>query len=79
MKKVALVFVLAVVAPSLVLAWLALGSLRDQELVVERQQTLLYQGVAEARAKQVQNHLAEQFLKNSWQTSRAFLSAVQMK
>ncbi len=60
MKKVALVFVLAVVAPSLVLAWLALGSLRDQELVVERQQTLLYQGVAEAMAKQVQNHLAEQ-------------------
>ena len=38
MKKIALVFVLAVFAPSLVLAWLAVRSLRDQQLVLERQQ-----------------------------------------
>jgi hypothetical protein len=44
MRKVALVFVIAVIAPSLVLAWLALRSLRDQEVVLERQQTLLYWG-----------------------------------
>jgi signal transduction histidine kinase len=60
MKKVALVFVIAVAAPSLVLAWLALRSLRDHQLVMERQQTLFYQGVAEAMANQVQNHLADQ-------------------
>ena len=36
MKKVALVFVLAVIVPSLGLAWLAVRSVRDQQLVLER-------------------------------------------
>jgi signal transduction histidine kinase len=58
MKKVALVFVLAVVAPSLVLAWLALRSLRDEQLVLERQQTLLYQAVAENVARDVSDAVA---------------------
>ena len=39
MKKVALVFVVAVFLPSLVLAWLAVRSLRDQQLVLEHQQS----------------------------------------
>jgi len=60
MRKVALVFVLAVVAPSLALAWLALRSLRDQEVVAERQQTLLYQGVADNVARAVSDAVAEQ-------------------
>jgi len=60
MRKVAFVFVLAVVAPSLALAWLALRSLRDQELVAERQQTLLYQGVADNVARAVSEAVAEQ-------------------
>ena len=60
MRKVALVFVLAVIGPSLVLAWLAMRSLRDQELVLERQQALLYQGVADSLAQQVQQQIAEQ-------------------
>jgi signal transduction histidine kinase len=59
MKKVAVVFVLAVFVPSLVLAWLAVRSLRDQQFLLERQQSLLYQGVADAAAKQVQDALAE--------------------
>ena len=59
MKRVALVFVLAVFVPSLVLAWLAVRSLRDQQFLLERQQSLLYQGVADARAKAVQDVLAE--------------------
>src|SRR5580765_4972087 len=59
MKKVALVFVLAVFVPSLVLAWLAIRSVRDQQTIVERQQTLLYQGVADTLAKAVQDFLAE--------------------
>ena len=59
MKKVALVFVLAVFVPSLVLAWLAVRSLRDQQFILERQQSLLYQGVADAKAKEVQDALVE--------------------
>jgi signal transduction histidine kinase len=59
MRKVALVFVLAVIGPSLVLAWLAVRSLRDQQFLLERQQSLLYQGVADASAKEVQDALAE--------------------
>ncbi len=60
MKKVALVFVLAVFAPSLVLAWLAVRSARDQQMVVAQQQTLLYQGVADAVAKDVRDFMGEQ-------------------
>src|SRR4051812_20036776 len=59
MKKVALVFVLAVFVPSLVLAWLAVRSLRDQQFLLERQQSLLYQGVADAVAGNVQDSIAE--------------------
>ena len=59
MKKVALVFVMAVFVPSLVLAWLAVRSLRDQQFILERQQSLLYQGVADAKAKEVQEFLAD--------------------
>lgn len=60
MKKVALIFVLAVLAPSLVLAWLAVRSARDQQMVVAQQQTLLYQGVADALAKDMRDYMAEQ-------------------
>src|SRR5437867_2573890 len=60
MKKVALVFVLAVFVPSLVLAWLAVRSLRDQQFLLERQQSLLYQGVADAVAKSAQDLIASQ-------------------
>jgi len=53
MKKIALVFVLAVFVPSLVLAWLAVRSLRDQQFALERHRTLLYEGVTEAAARDV--------------------------
>src|SRR5581483_3081314 len=59
MRKVALVFVLAVFVPSLVLAWLAVRSLSDQQFVLERQQSLLYQGVTDALARQITDYLAE--------------------
>ncbi|MGA2865968.1 MAG: HAMP domain-containing sensor histidine kinase [Verrucomicrobiota bacterium] len=59
MKKVALVYIVAVFVPSLVLAWLAVRSLRDQQLVLERQQSLLCQAVADAKAREVQEALAE--------------------
>lgn len=60
MRKVAVVFVLAVIVPSLVLAWLAVRLLRDQQLVLERQRALLYQGVADSLAQQVQQKIAEE-------------------
>src|SRR5436309_12193414 len=59
MKRVAIVFVLAVFVPSLVLAWLSVRSLRDQQFVLERQQSLLCQGVADALAKEAEGYLAE--------------------
>jgi hypothetical protein len=60
MRKVALVFVVAVLAPSLVLAWLAVRSLRDQQLIVERQRYLLCQGVADKLADMAGNFLSDQ-------------------
>jgi signal transduction histidine kinase len=60
MRKVALVFILAVLAPSLVLAGLALRSLRDQQLIVERQRYLLCQGVADKLADTAGNFLSDQ-------------------
>lgn len=60
MRKVALVFILAVLAPSLVLAWLAVRSLRDQQFLLERQQSLLYQGVTDSLAKEVNDYMAGQ-------------------
>lgn len=60
MRKVALVFVVAVLAPSLVLAWLAVRSLRNQQFILERQQSLLYQGVTDSLAKTISDYIAEQ-------------------
>jgi signal transduction histidine kinase len=59
MKKVALVFVLAVLLPSLVLAWLAMRSLRDQQFLVERQQSLIDQHVTDALAQNISDYLAQ--------------------
>jgi signal transduction histidine kinase len=50
-RKAGLLFIFAVLVPSLVLAWVALRSLRDQELILARQRSLLYQELAESVAK----------------------------
>lgn len=60
MRKVAILFVLAVLAPSVVLALLASRTLSDQQFVLERQQTLLYQTVTDSFAKEINDFLAEQ-------------------
>ena len=59
MKKVALVFVVAVLLPSLVLAWLAVRSLRDQQFLLERQQSLLCQHVTDTLAQNISDYLAK--------------------
>lgn len=58
-RKVALIFLTAVLAPSLVLAWLAIRSLKDQQIVAERQRTLLYDGVAQGLVKDILDEFAE--------------------
>src|ERR1051325_312417 len=60
MKKVALLFVMAVLLPSLALGWLALRSLRDQRFLVERQQAASWQGLAGALAQKVNGILLDQ-------------------
>ena len=59
MKKVALVFGVAVLLPSLVLAWLAVRSLRDQQFLLERQQSLLCQHVTDTLAQNISDYLAQ--------------------
>jgi signal transduction histidine kinase len=59
MKKVALVFLVAVLLPSLVLAWLAVRSLRDQQFLLERQQSLLCQHVTDTLAQNISDYLAQ--------------------
>ncbi|HEY1718215.1 MAG TPA: HAMP domain-containing sensor histidine kinase [Verrucomicrobiae bacterium] len=59
MRKVAVVFVLAVILPSLVLAWLAVRSLRDQQFLLERQQSLLDQRVTDSLAQNISDYLAQ--------------------
>ena len=60
MRKVAIVFVMAVLLPSLGLAWLALRSLRDQQFLIERQQAASLQGLAGALAQRVNGILSDQ-------------------
>ncbi len=50
MKKLAAIFAIAVIVPSLVLAWLAMRSLRDQEIVVHSQSALLHQTATDSLA-----------------------------
>ncbi len=52
-------FVLAVFVPSLALAWLAVRSQRDQQFILEHQQSLLCQGLANRLAKDAEAHLEE--------------------
>jgi signal transduction histidine kinase len=59
MRKFALIFVLAVFLPSVVLGWLALDSLRNQEFVFERQQEMLLQGTSDTLAERVRRFLGE--------------------
>ena len=59
MKKIALIFALAVILPSLVLAWLAVRSLRDQQFLLERQQSLLDQRVTDSLAQNISDYLAQ--------------------
>lgn len=58
MQKVSLILVLAVLLPSGVLAFLAVRSLDDQQIVLERQQGLLYQEFVDNVAQQIDRFMA---------------------
>lgn len=53
MRKFAVLLILAVILPSLALAWLVVASLRDAQFVLERQQAALYQDEADRLARAV--------------------------
>ena len=53
MRRMAGVFIIAVLVPTLVLAWLAMRSLRDQEIVANSQRAILHQSSTEALAADV--------------------------
>lgn len=59
MKKFALIFVLAVLTPSLVLAWLAVRSLRDEQLILKTKEALLCQTVADSLAHDAETHISD--------------------
>lgn len=60
MKKAVIIFVVFVLLPSLVLAGLALHSLQSQQVIIERQQSVLFQGLADSLAKKVEDYVSEQ-------------------
>lgn len=62
MRKIAYLFVLSVLVPSFLLAALAFRSLRDQELVLERQRQLMYEAAAQNVAKDINEFFAREQL-----------------
>ena len=57
MKRIVLVLLLAILLPAVLLAGLALRSLRDQELVVESQRTRLLQSGCDGLAGRINRFL----------------------
>ena len=57
MRRSAWIFLAAILLPSLVLAWLAVRSARDQQVILEHQQVIIAQDVTDALAKNVQFQL----------------------
>jgi len=60
MRKAAILFILAILAPSLALGWLAARSLRNQQLVVERQEALLCQTAADNIAQSIVTQIRDE-------------------
>lgn len=59
MRRAAWIFVAAILLPALVLAWLAVRSARDQQVILEHQQVIISQDITDALAKKVQDRLEE--------------------
>ena len=57
MHRSAWIFLAAILLPSLLLAWLAVRSARDQQVILEHQQAIISQDVTDALAKKVRDQL----------------------
>src|SRR5271170_4973628 len=59
MRRSAWIFLAAILLPSLALAWLAVRSARDQQVILEHQQAIISQDVTDALAKKVRDQLGD--------------------
>src|SRR5215471_6327837 len=57
MRRSAWIFLAAILLPSLALAWLAVRSARDQQVILEHQQAIICQDITDALAKRVQDQV----------------------
>ena len=57
MRRSAWIFLAAILLPSLVLAWLAVRSARDQQVILEHQQAIISQDITDALATKVRYQL----------------------
>lgn len=57
MRRSAWIFLAAILLPSLALAWLAVRSARDQQVILEHQQAIISQNVTDAVATKVRDQL----------------------
>jgi signal transduction histidine kinase len=57
MRRSGWIFLAAILLPSLVLAWLAVRSARDQQVILEHQQAIISQDITDTLAKKVRDHL----------------------
>ena len=57
MRRSAWIFLAAILLPSLALAWMAVRSARDQQVIVEHQQAIICQDITDALAKRVQDQV----------------------
>src|SRR5579864_8187870 len=57
MRRSAWIFLAAILLPSLVLAWMAVRSARDQQVILEHQQAIICQDITDALAKEIQDQV----------------------
>jgi signal transduction histidine kinase len=57
MRRAAWIFFASIFLPSLGLAWLAIHSVRDQQVVLEHQQAIICQDITDALAKSIQDQM----------------------
>lgn len=57
MRRSAWIFLAVILLPSLVLAWMAVRSARDQQVILEHQQAIICQDITDTLAKQIQDQV----------------------
>ena len=74
MRRSAWIFLASILLPSLGLAWLAVRSVRDQQVVLEHQQVIISQNITDALAKNIQAQM-DQVRGDFVQTTQQLLGA----